>query len=114
MTVLENVLTASPNGICEKSLEKAQYLLKFIELCNLKDEYSENLSYGQQKLLEFLMQTEMGDRWNFFMHLKLFSYVIFLGETLQQVMKLRTFHFSILIIFHHFHKTAQILSISTN
>jgi ABC-type branched-subunit amino acid transport system ATPase component len=53
MTVLENVLTASPNGIHEKSLEKAHDLLKFIEISNLKDEYSENLSYGQQKLLEF-------------------------------------------------------------
>jgi ABC-type branched-subunit amino acid transport system ATPase component len=54
MTVLENVLVASPYGIGEQSLEKARDLLKFVSIFNLKDEYSENLSYGQQKLLEFV------------------------------------------------------------
>lgn len=53
MTVIENVLVASPYGIGRQSMEKARDLLKFVELFDLKNEYSGNLSYGQQKLLEF-------------------------------------------------------------
>ena len=53
MTVVENLLVASPNGISGQSMEKARYLLGFVELSHLKDEYAGNLSYGQQKLLEF-------------------------------------------------------------
>jgi len=53
MTVFENMLVASPNGISRESMEKARDLLKFVELFDLKDEYAGNLSYGQQKLLEF-------------------------------------------------------------
>ncbi|MCZ2809135.1 MAG: ABC transporter ATP-binding protein [Candidatus Bathyarchaeota archaeon] len=52
MTVIENVLAASPNGIGRQSKETARDLLKFVELFDLKNEYSGNLSYGQQKLLE--------------------------------------------------------------
>lgn len=53
MTVVENLLVASLNGISRQSMEKARYLLRFVELSHLKDEYAGNLSYGQQKLLEF-------------------------------------------------------------
>lgn len=53
MTVFENMLVASPNGIGRESVEKARDLLKFVELFDLKDEYAGNLSYGQQKLVEF-------------------------------------------------------------
>lgn len=53
MTLVENVLVASPHGIGKQSLEKARDLLKFVELFDLRNEYAGNLSYGQQKLLEF-------------------------------------------------------------
>ncbi len=53
MTVIENVLVASPNGVGQQSVAKAQDLLKFVGLSDLRNEYSGNLSYGQQKLLEF-------------------------------------------------------------
>ena len=53
MTLVENVLVASPHGIDKQSLEKAKDLLKFVELFDLRNEYAGNLSYGQQKLLEF-------------------------------------------------------------
>lgn len=52
MTVIENVLAASPNGIGRQSIETARDLLKFVELSYLENELSRNLSYGQQKLLE--------------------------------------------------------------
>ncbi len=51
MTVIENVLVASPYGTSRQSMEKARELLEFVELYDLKSEYSGNLSYGQQKLL---------------------------------------------------------------
>ncbi len=54
MTVIENVLVASPCGISTQSMTKARDLLKFVELFDLKNEYSGNLSYGQQKLLELV------------------------------------------------------------
>lgn len=54
MTVIENVLVASPYRMGEQSLEKARNLLQFVELFDLRNEYSGNLSYGQQKLLELV------------------------------------------------------------
>jgi len=54
MTVIENVLVASPHRRGRQSMEKARDLLKFVELFDLKNEYSGKLSYGQQKLLEFV------------------------------------------------------------
>ncbi len=53
MTALENILVASPYGMGRQSKEKAMDLLKFVELSDLRNESSGNLSYGQQKLLEF-------------------------------------------------------------
>jgi len=53
MNLVENVLVASPYGTGRQSVEKAKDLLKFVELFDLRNGYAENLSYGQQKLLEF-------------------------------------------------------------
>lgn len=51
MTVLENLeIAAREKDFKEKALE----LLEFVGLSHLKDEYGGNLSYGQQKLLEFV------------------------------------------------------------
>jgi ABC-type branched-subunit amino acid transport system ATPase component len=69
MTVLENLLLASPSQTGErlwplwfrrrrikeeemKNLEKALDLIETVGLSHLKDQFAENLSYGQQKLLE--------------------------------------------------------------
>ncbi len=52
MSVLDNVLVAS-QSLDENSKERALDLLKYVKLTHLKDEYARNLSYGQQKLLEF-------------------------------------------------------------
>lgn len=55
MTVHENMLAAiseqTENATARE--EKAEELLKFIELIHLRDEYAKNLSGGQQRLLEF-------------------------------------------------------------
>lgn len=51
MTVLENLeIAAREKDFREEALE----LLEFVDLSHLKDEYGGNLSYGQQKLLEFV------------------------------------------------------------
>jgi len=50
MTVLENLLVAAR---VKTSEEKAIGILKFFNLDHLKNEYARNLSYGEQKLLEF-------------------------------------------------------------
>jgi len=54
MSVLSNMLTASPQQLTLKESEgRALELLRFVGLSNLRNEYAENLSYGQQKLLDF-------------------------------------------------------------
>jgi branched-chain amino acid transport system ATP-binding protein len=54
MTVFENMLSVSPLSTPERQARKrASELLEFVNLARLRDEYGGNLSYGQQKLLEF-------------------------------------------------------------
>ena len=53
MTVLENLVVASRTGRGEAG-ERAMELLNSLGLAGLWNEYAENLSYGQQKLVEFL------------------------------------------------------------
>ena len=66
MTVLENMLLALQERqgsmlgrlfrIREEANErKALELLEFLQIANVKDEFARNLSYGQQKLLDFGM-----------------------------------------------------------
>ena len=54
MTVFENLLSVTylkmPMGTVR---ERAEELMEFVTLTKLRDEYGGNLSYGQQKLLEF-------------------------------------------------------------
>lgn len=69
MTLLENLLLASPHQTGEglwplwikrrrikkeekENVEKALELIETVELSHLKGQFAENLSYGQQKLLE--------------------------------------------------------------
>jgi len=53
LTVLENMAIAALFKHEKVWKERALELLEFVGLINLKDENAENLSYGQQKLLEF-------------------------------------------------------------
>ena len=54
MTVFENMLSVSGLGVPERhARERAETLMTFVNLTPLRDEYGGNLSYGQQKLLEF-------------------------------------------------------------
>ncbi|MEK6712055.1 MAG: ABC transporter ATP-binding protein [Nitrospinota bacterium] len=54
MTVFENMLSASSLAIPEREARRrAEALLEFVTLARLRGEYGGNLSYGQQKLLEF-------------------------------------------------------------
>ncbi len=53
MTAVENMLVVARKDEKE-SLEKARELLDFVDLLPLENEYAGNLSYGQQKLLEFI------------------------------------------------------------
>lgn len=54
MTVFENMLSVSSPLTPEKGArERAEELLDFVNLTKLRGEYGGNLSYGQQKLLEF-------------------------------------------------------------
>jgi ABC-type branched-subunit amino acid transport system ATPase component len=53
MTVLENLTVISREG-GRAARERALALLDSLGLAGLRDEYAENLSYGQQKLVEFL------------------------------------------------------------
>ncbi|MBI2115314.1 MAG: ABC transporter ATP-binding protein [candidate division NC10 bacterium] len=53
LTALENLLvvTREPFAVARR---RAQELLRFVTLDRLENEYAGNLSYGQQKLLEFI------------------------------------------------------------
>ena len=53
LTALENLLvvTRGPRAAAE---QRGRELLEFVRLARLADEYAGNLSYGQQKLLEFV------------------------------------------------------------
>lgn len=53
LTALENLLVVSRNDP-ETARARALELLAFVKLDRLKDEYAGNLSYGQQRLLEFV------------------------------------------------------------
>ncbi len=53
LTALENLLVVT-QGSFEAALRKAEELLRFVTLDRLRNEYAGNLSYGQQKLLEFI------------------------------------------------------------
>jgi ABC-type branched-subunit amino acid transport system ATPase component len=53
MTAMENLLAVAVGPI-EAARRRAEELLAFVTLTRLKDEYAGNLSYGQQKLLEFI------------------------------------------------------------
>jgi branched-chain amino acid transport system ATP-binding protein len=54
MTVFENMLSASSMSVPERvAREQAEELMEFVTLTKLRGEYGGNLSYGQQKLLEF-------------------------------------------------------------
>lgn len=54
MTVFENMLSVSALTVPEhEARQRADELMDFVNLTPLRDEYGGNLSYGQQKLLEF-------------------------------------------------------------
>ena len=54
MTVFENMLSVSSLRVPEREARAmAEHLMEFVTLTNLRGEYGGNLSYGQQKLLEF-------------------------------------------------------------
>lgn len=54
MTVFENMLSVSSPLTPEKAArQRAEELMDFVNLTKLRGEYGGNLSYGQQKLLEF-------------------------------------------------------------
>jgi branched-chain amino acid transport system ATP-binding protein len=53
LTALENLLVVT-HGSRARATERALDLLRFVKLEGLADEYAGNLSYGQQKLVEFV------------------------------------------------------------
>jgi ABC-type branched-subunit amino acid transport system ATPase component len=53
LTALENLLVVT-RGPFETACRRAEELLRFVALDRLDHEYAGNLSYGQQKLLEFI------------------------------------------------------------
>ncbi len=54
MTVFENMLSVAYLKIpMQQARQRADELMEFVTLTRLRDEYGGNLSYGQQKLLEF-------------------------------------------------------------
>jgi branched-chain amino acid transport system ATP-binding protein len=59
MTVTENLVVVSRDSR-RAALARATELLASLGLSELRDEYAENLSYGQQKLVEFL-RLSMGE-----------------------------------------------------
>ena len=54
LTALENLLVVSRKGGLAGNRQRAMELLEFVKLDRLQNEYAGNLSYGQQKLLEFI------------------------------------------------------------
>ena len=54
MTALENLMVASRTAARRDAERRARELLEFVGLAALAGEYATNLSYGQQKLLEFV------------------------------------------------------------
>ncbi len=54
MTALENMIVVSQGKSIKEDERRACELLDFVQLGRLKREYAGNLSYGQQKLLEFI------------------------------------------------------------
>jgi branched-chain amino acid transport system ATP-binding protein len=54
MTALENLLVGARGLVPAEAVARAQDLLSFVGLTGLAGEYAANLSYGQQKLLEFV------------------------------------------------------------
>jgi branched-chain amino acid transport system ATP-binding protein len=53
LTALENLLVVTTSGYTE-SRARAEELLRFVKLEGLANEFAGNLSYGQQKLVEFI------------------------------------------------------------
>ncbi len=53
MTVLENLVVAALHGSMAQNRTQAEALLEEFGIAQLRDEEAANLSYGQQKLLEF-------------------------------------------------------------
>ncbi len=53
LTALENLLVVTTSGYAE-ARGRAEELLQFVKLERLANEYAGNLSYGQQKLVEFI------------------------------------------------------------
>ena len=53
LTALENLLVVTTSEF-KPARKRAEELLRFVKLEALADEYAGNLSYGQQKLLEFI------------------------------------------------------------
>ena len=53
LTALENLLVVT-DGDLKQARRRAEELLRFVKLERLADEYAGNLSYGQQKLVEFI------------------------------------------------------------
>jgi ABC-type branched-subunit amino acid transport system ATPase component len=53
LTARENLMVVT-SGDVERARERAEELLRFVKLERLADEYAGNLSYGQQKLVEFI------------------------------------------------------------
>jgi ABC-type branched-subunit amino acid transport system ATPase component len=54
MTALENLLVGARGQSHAEAVARAEDLLAFVGLTGLAGEYAANLSYGQQKLLEFV------------------------------------------------------------
>ncbi len=54
MTAYENLIASAPTGGERGNRERSEELLAFVGLDPLRDELAGNLSYGQQRLLEFV------------------------------------------------------------
>ncbi|MGI8424885.1 MAG: ABC transporter ATP-binding protein [Chloroflexota bacterium] len=54
MTAMENLMVASKAVVRGEAERRGHELLEFVGLSDLAGEYAANLSYGQQKLLEFV------------------------------------------------------------